>query len=89
LVQVLHTQHGAASAPAEQVPLAQVFETVQAEVAGLLHQQQGRLVADFTAAPVAYFPRIYLESILKNLVSNALKYRDPARPPLVQVHSYR
>jgi signal transduction histidine kinase len=89
LVQVLHTQHGAASAPAEQVPLAQVFETVQAEVGGLLHQQQGQLVADFTAAPVAYFPRIYLESILKNLVSNALKYRDPARPPLVQVRSYR
>jgi signal transduction histidine kinase len=89
LVQVLHTQHGAASALAEQVPLVQVFETVQAEVAGLLHQQQGQLVADFTAAPVAYFPRIYLESILKNLVSNALKYRDPARPPLVQVRSHR
>lgn len=89
LEQVLHTQHGAASVPSEWVPLAQVFETVRAEVAGLLHQQQGQLLTDFTAAPVAHFPRIYLESILKNLVSNALKYRDPARPPLVQVRSYR
>jgi signal transduction histidine kinase len=36
-----------------------------------------------------HFPRIYLESILKNLISNALKYRAPERAPTVQVHSRR
>ncbi|MGI4865232.1 MAG: sensor histidine kinase [Janthinobacterium lividum] len=87
LLQVLHTQHGAA--PAETVALAEVFATVEAEVAALLHQQQGQLTADFSAAPTAHFPRIYLESILKNLVSNALKYRAPERAPTVQVRSHR
>ena len=89
LVQVLHTQHGAASVPAELVPLDEVYATVQPELAELVRQQQGQVTADFTAAPTAYFPRIYLESILKNLVSNALKYRDPARAPRVLVRSHR
>lgn len=86
LVQVLHSQHSAA---AELVSLAEVYATVQAGVAELLRQQQGHLTADFAAAPTAHFSRIYLESILKNLISNALKYRDPARAPLVQVRSYQ
>jgi signal transduction histidine kinase len=88
LLQVLHSQHDAAGSPPERVDLAAVYTTVRAELAELLQQQQGQLTANF-AAPSVYFPRIYLESILKNLVSNALKYRDPARPPLVQVGSHQ
>jgi len=89
LLQVLHTQHGGAGSAAEQVALVDVYTTVREEVAELLRQQQGLLTADFSAAPTAYFSRLYLESILKNLVSNALKYRDPARPPQVQVRSHQ
>ncbi len=89
LLQVLHTQHGAAGSAAERVTFADVYATVQAEVAELLHQQQGQLLADFSEAPTVYFSRVYLESILKNLVSNALKYRDPTRSPLIQVRTHR
>jgi signal transduction histidine kinase len=89
LLQVLHSQHGAAGSASEQVTFADVYATVQAEVAELLHQQQGQLAADFDEAPTIYFPRIYLESILKNLVSNALKYRDPTRSPLIKVRTQR
>lgn len=89
LLQVLHTQHSGALSASERVAFAEVYATVEAEVAELLYQQQGQLLADFKEAPIAYFPRIYLESILKNLVSNALKYGDPARRPLVQVRTHR
>ncbi|MDO7853572.1 sensor histidine kinase [Hymenobacter convexus] len=89
LLQMLHTQHGAAASPPETVALADVYATVQAEVADLLFQQQGQLTADFAAAPTVHYPRIYLESILKNLVSNALKYHAPGRVPAVEVRSQR
>jgi signal transduction histidine kinase len=89
LLQVLHSQHGVAGSTSEQVTFADVYATVQAEVAELLYQQQGQLVANFDEAPTICFPRIYLESILKNLVSNALKYRDPTRSPLIQVRTQR
>ncbi|QIX63253.1 HAMP domain-containing histidine kinase [Hymenobacter sp. BT18] len=89
LLQVLHTQHGAAASAPEGVAFADVFATVQAEVAELLHQQYGQLTADFQAAPSIYYPRIYLESILKNLVHNALKYRAPERRPVIEVRTHR
>ncbi|UOQ70839.1 sensor histidine kinase [Hymenobacter cellulosilyticus] len=89
LLQVVHAQHGAAAPATEVVAFADVFATVQAEVAELLHQQQGRLTADFHAAPRTLYPRIYLESIVKNLVHNALKYRAVDRAPVIQVHTRR
>lgn len=89
LLEVLHTQHGAGAMVPEIVALDEVYATVQAELAELLYQQQGQLTVDFAAAPTARFPRLYLESILKNLVSNALKYRAPERAPAIQVRSHR
>ncbi|WP_221393801.1 ATP-binding protein [Dyadobacter sp. NIV53] len=35
------------------------------------------------------FPRIYLESILTNLVSNAIKYRDPEKDAFVILKTYK
>jgi signal transduction histidine kinase len=87
LLQVLRTQHGAATPAVQTVAFADVLASVRAELASALLQQQGRLTAHFDAAPSVRFPRLYLESILKNLVHNALKYRAPQRPPLVQVQT--
>ena len=39
---------------------------------------------DFSNAPSILYPNIYLESILLNLLSNALKYRHPERLPHVK-----
>ena len=89
LLQVLYAQHNGATAVPETVLLDDVYATVQAEVADLLFQQQGQLIADFSGAPTLYQPRIYLESIIKNLVSNALKYRSPKRAPTIEVRSHQ
>jgi signal transduction histidine kinase len=89
MLQVLYTQHGAAVPAPELVLFAEVYATVQAEVADLVHQQLGQLVANFQAAPSVRYPRLYLESILKNLVHNALKYRAATRPPVIQVQTRR
>ena len=35
------------------------------------------------------FPRVYMESILTNLISNAIKYRNPANTPLIELTSYK
>ncbi|MBO2012321.1 sensor histidine kinase [Hymenobacter negativus] len=86
LLHLLEAQHGAV-VEVEPVPLADVYATVQAEVAALLHQHQGEFTANFRAAPTVRYPRAYLESILKNLVSNALKYRAPDRAPVIRVQS--
>ena len=88
LLHLLHAQHAAAR-DAEPVDLADAYATVHAELAGLLAQQQGQVTADFTAAPIVRCPRSYVESILKNLIGNALKYCAAERVPVVQVGSHR
>jgi PAS domain S-box-containing protein len=42
---------------------------------------------DDTQAPIIYFPQKYLESIVTNLVSNALKYKSPDRKPKIKIES--
>lgn len=42
---------------------------------------------DFSKAPVIHTVKPYLDSILINLVSNAIKYRHPSRSPVIQVKS--
>jgi signal transduction histidine kinase len=88
LLQLLRVQYGTTT-PAEFVTWAEVLTTVQAEVADLQQREQGTLLADFAAAPVIRYPRVYLESILKNLVHNALKYRAPERVPIIRVQTHR
>jgi PAS domain S-box-containing protein len=38
-------------------------------------------------APLIYFPQKYLESIVSNLVGNALKYKSPERNPTIKIES--
>lgn len=40
-------------------------------------------------APIIYFPQKYLESIVSNLVSNALKYKSPERKPTIKIKSQK
>ena len=42
---------------------------------------------DFSRAPVIHTIKPYLDSILINLVSNAIKYRHPYRCPVIQIKS--
>jgi signal transduction histidine kinase len=43
--------------------------------------------ADFSAAPAVMAVRPLLDSILLNLISNAIKYRDPVRPPRILIRT--
>jgi PAS domain S-box-containing protein len=69
------------------------FETELNHVAGMLiaHIQEtnAQLEVDCSAAPTVLFPKIYLESIFLNLLSNALKYRHPERPPRIRITTHR
>lgn len=45
------------------------------------------ITTDFTEAPDIEYPRIYLDSILQNLLTNAIKYRSPERRPTLHLRS--
>jgi len=44
--------------------------------------------SDFSGAPEITYPKKYLESIVQNLLSNAIRYRSPKRKLKVELKSY-
>lgn len=68
------------------------FEQVFAKVKTLIHARADELEAeigcDFSVPSITY-PRIYLESILLNLLSNALRYHAPERKPVIRLRTFR
>ncbi|MDO7884027.1 sensor histidine kinase [Hymenobacter cheonanensis] len=81
----LHREHGLASAP---VPLAPVMQGVALDLAPLVRSAGAQLDIDLAEGVAVHFLEKNLRSLLYNLLSNALKYRDPARPPHVCLRAY-
>jgi signal transduction histidine kinase len=69
------------------VALVPLIEDVRLDLALLLEQVDGRLHVDVAATPTLTFSEKNLRSVVHNLLSNAFKYHDPARPAAVIIRS--
>lgn len=61
--------------------LAKVVQSLEGE----LIESGATVTYNFNNAPKVYYSKPYLESILQNLISNAIKYRSPERIPEIFV----
>ncbi len=71
--------------PLAAVALAPVVAEVCLDLQPLLHASQAQLTTDVDSCPTVAFSAKNLRSVVYNLLSNALKYRDPARPLVVHI----
>ncbi len=78
--------HQAADQATPPVELAAVVDDVRQDLLPALQQTDGHLEVDAAACPVVAIPAKSLRSVLYNLLSNALKYRHPDRPPHVRLN---
>ena len=74
---------------AEKVDLAALVENVRLDLAPLLAAAGARLTVSIIDCPTISFSPKNLRLVVYNLLSNALKYRDPARPPVVALRCHR
>lgn len=88
LVELLHSKHEAALLN-ETLSLHKIYEKVKRSLAAEIRQTNARIQHDFSEAPTITYPKSYMESILQNLISNALKYRHPERRPEINVKSFK
>jgi PAS domain S-box-containing protein len=75
--------------PITQVPLATIVEEVRLDLQPLLQSSGAQFETDVAACPTVAFAPKNLRSVVYNLLSNALKYRDPARPLHVRISCRR
>jgi signal transduction histidine kinase len=87
LTDLAKLQH-AYTPPADEVDLAPVVEAVRLDLAPLLEEAHAELLINLDDCATISFAPQHLRSLIYNLLSNALKYRHPDRPPLVQLRCH-
>lgn len=73
----------------EHIKLSNIARSVTAQLKGLIKAENVQVNTDFEDYPEVIYSRTYLESIFLNLISNAIKYSSPDRPPVINIRSYR
>ena len=74
--------------PTTAVDLATIVEDVRQDLLPLMHSISAKLVVDVTDRLAIQFSEKNLRSVVYNLLSNALKYHSPDRPPRVDVRAH-
>jgi PAS domain S-box-containing protein len=87
LTEVVQVQRHSERLPAEIVDLLPLTQKIIQSISSQAAELNASFELDFSAAPAFFFARLNLQSVLYNLISNALKYAHPDRPPLVRVRT--
>lgn len=69
----------------EKINFEEVLQKTREMLVSQIEETNTSLEVDFSKAPDIVYHRPYLESIFLNLISNAIKYRDPARTPQIRI----
>lgn len=75
----------AVNAQKESIDLRKVFDKVVHSIHNAVDQNNVRICKQLDDAYEVDFNRTYLESILLNLLTNAIKYRSPKRSPEIKI----
>ncbi|MCM4155120.1 PAS domain-containing sensor histidine kinase [Gramella sp. AN32] len=70
------------------IKFEEAIEVVLASISSLINRENAKIVAEFQdLKEIRYIPE-YLESILLNLITNAIRYRQPGRKPVIFIQTY-
>ncbi len=75
------------NANVSEINLEKAFRQIEISLEKEIVEANANLVVDFSKALTIYSVKPYVDSILINLVSNAIKYRNLGRPLLIHVKS--
>nr|WP_255651225.1 PAS domain-containing sensor histidine kinase [Cesiribacter sp. SM1] len=85
LVEIVQMQEGHNALRVQSVNPLQVFEEVKEELSETLKDAGALLAQQIVLEKPLYYLKPYLHSILRNLISNAIKYRDAGRSLSIKV----
>ncbi len=71
----------------ESIRFETLFTNVKASLETQIMEAKASITADFSAAPSVEYPLLHLKSIMQNLLTNAIKYRDAHRPLSIRIRT--
>jgi len=69
----------------EHLWVSDVVESVTDELHHQLEQSGARISVETDAHPTLLYPRAYLETIVRQLITNAIRFAAPGRPPRIRI----
>ncbi|MBS1976846.1 MAG: PAS domain S-box protein [Bacteroidetes bacterium] len=73
----------------QQIRFDDVYQNIRQMLLTKIQELNADLLTDFSEVAELNYPVIYLESIMLNLIANALKYHSPRRKPIIKLSSFR
>ena len=83
------SEHADGPAPREAVSLSESLRAVLDSISSLIDSSRATLRADFSRLDRLVVNKALLESILLNLITNAIKYARPGVPPVITIEADR
>lgn len=69
------------------VKLSSVLKKILSSIKNEMLEAGGKVESDFSSFDAIIYPKVYIESILINLITNGLKYADPGRAPRIKIRT--
>lgn len=76
-----------ATLPKEVVQFEKLYTNIVASLETQIKEAQANIQADFSAVPTIAYPLFHIKSIMQNLLTNAIKYRDAERPLSIEIRT--
>lgn len=70
--------------PFNDCEVSEIIAEVKQQLHGIIYEKRAEIIEDI-AVPVIRYPKAFMENILYNLISNALKYNRPEIPPVITI----
>lgn len=80
--------HHLANKMREEIPIQDVYNRVVQGISNIIRKSRATLYTDFSEVGEIMYLEAYLESIIQNLVTNAIKYKHPDRNPEITIFTY-
>ncbi|WP_378187131.1 PAS domain S-box protein [Aquimarina sp. W85] len=71
------------------IDLNQTLASAKRHLTQMITDNNVTIITDFTQVPSIKYSRTYLENIFYNLISNSIRYRNPAIDPVIKIISER
>ncbi len=82
------THHNLLKKERKMVRFSDALDVVISSISSLINRESANIISDFKALKeIEYIPE-YLESILLNLITNAIRYKQPGRKPVIFIQTY-
>jgi light-regulated signal transduction histidine kinase (bacteriophytochrome) len=72
----------------EVIRFDKMLDAIMGSLSGQIMESKAAISFDFTKCECICYPKVYLESVLMNLLTNALKYRSPKRVPEIHFETF-